>query len=451
MAAAPSIGRASAVESPAAAPEADLTRDLYERYAGQIYGYCLHKLGSREEAEDAVQNTFLNAFRGLRRGVVPQAESAWLFKIAENVCLSRHRSSFRRGRVETPSDLQAIQDVLASPERREDDLIGLEEALARMPETQRRAILLREWQGLSYREIAEEMELTQSAVETLIFRARRTLAQGLEDEPQTRRWKRLRQGADTGSVIALLKTLFTTGATVKAVVTAVAVGTAVVAASTGSLATHHRASHPRPAAGTPVVSPTSPTFSTSSSPSSVAPHRSKAAPVRVSRTGASPAALVTPGSTVGSIRSIPGETSAPVATPAEPTATPTPTLTVTPASTPTAQADPPRPVDTPQPQPQPQPVAPAATPQPAAPTHTLQVGTAPIVVDPTPSPVPATPVTPVAKNIVPASPDSTPTPAGPPLSTTAKPTADPAAQPKPVVAPVQTTVSGSGNTGSGNS
>jgi RNA polymerase sigma factor (sigma-70 family) len=460
LAAAPSIGRASAVESPAAAPEADLTRDLYERYAGQIYGYCLHKLGSREEAEDAVQNTFLNAFRGLRRGVVPQAESAWLFKIAENVCLSRHRSSFRRGRVETPSDLQAIQDVLASPERREDDLIGLEEALARMPESQRRAILLREWQGLSYREIAEEMELTQSAVETLIFRARRTLAQGLEDAPQTRRWKRLRQGADTGSVIALLKTLFATGATVKAVASAVAVGTAVVAAASGGLAAHHRASHPRPAAGTPVVSPTSPTspasptFSTSSSPSSAAPHRSKAAPVRVSRTGVNPAALVTPVSTVGSIRSIPGETSAPVATPAEPTATPTPTPVATPASTPTVQADPPRPVDTPQPQPQPQlqPVAPAATPQPAAPTHALQVGTGAIVVDPTPSPAaPATPTTPVAKNIVPVSPDSTPTPAGPPLSTTAKPTADPTAQPKPVVTPVQTTVSGTGNTGSGNS
>ncbi len=239
MAAAPSIGRASAVESPPPAPEADFTRDLYERYAGQIYGYCLHKLGSREEAEDAVQNTFLNAFRGLRRGVVPQAESAWLFKIAENVCLSRHRSSFRRGRVETPSDLQAIQDVTPSPERREDDLIGLEEALARMPESQRRAILLREWQGLSYREISQEMDLSQAAVETLIFRARRTLAQGLEDEPKTRRWKRMRQAADTGSIIALLKTLFTTGATVKAVATAVAVGTAVVAASSGGLAVHH--------------------------------------------------------------------------------------------------------------------------------------------------------------------------------------------------------------------
>ena len=326
MAAAPSIGRASAVESPPPAPEADFTRDLYERYAGQIYGYCLHKLGSREEAEDAVQNTFLNAFRGLRRGVVPQAESAWLFKIAENVCLSRHRSSFRRGRVETPSDLQAIQDVTPSPERREDDLIGLEEALARMPESQRRAILLREWQGLSYREISQEMDLSQAAVETLIFRARRTLAQGLEDEPKTRRWKRVRQGADVGSVVALLKTLFTTGATVKAVATAVAVGSAVVAASSGELAAHrHHASHARPVTATPRISQ-----STSSTPSALAPAAPKKAVTGGARAKTKPAAFVMPLSTVGSVTSIPGEAASPVATP--------PATVEPPAATPAAPA-----------------------------------------------------------------------------------------------------------------
>src|SRR5437588_4216941 len=180
MAAAPSIGRASAVEAPGSAREAALTRELFERYANPIYGFCLHRLGSREEAEDAVQTTFLNAFRGLTRGVVPQAESAWLFKIAENVCLSRHRSTFRRRRVETPSDLETLQDTVAGYEPETEALHGLEHVLERMPENQRRAILLREWQGLSYREIADEMQVSQAAVETLIFRARRSLAQGLE-------------------------------------------------------------------------------------------------------------------------------------------------------------------------------------------------------------------------------------------------------------------------------
>ena len=96
MAAAPSRGRASRVEAIPA--EAVATRALYERYAAQIHRYCFHQLGSREEAEDAVQSTFLNAFRGIKRGIVPELESAWLFKIAHNVCLSRRRSSWRARR-----------------------------------------------------------------------------------------------------------------------------------------------------------------------------------------------------------------------------------------------------------------------------------------------------------------------------------------------------------------
>ena len=110
MAAVPSIGRATRVEG-ATPPEADLTRALYEAYANQIFRYCLHQLGSREEAEDAVQSTFLNAFRGLKRGVVPELEAAWLFKIAHNVCLSRRRSSWRRERVESPADFQVVEEL----------------------------------------------------------------------------------------------------------------------------------------------------------------------------------------------------------------------------------------------------------------------------------------------------------------------------------------------------
>jgi 3-keto-5-aminohexanoate cleavage enzyme len=55
-------------------PGAAAAGDLYERYSRQIFGYCLHQLGSREEAEDAVQTTFMNAFRGLQRGIVPELE-----------------------------------------------------------------------------------------------------------------------------------------------------------------------------------------------------------------------------------------------------------------------------------------------------------------------------------------------------------------------------------------
>ena len=181
------------MESQPVAPEASATHGLYERHAAKIHGYCLHQLGSREEAEDAVQTTFMNAFRALGRGVVPEAEAAWLFKIAENVCLSRRRSSWRRNRIESPADFEVIEEVVPGPNRQRDELIGIEDALAAMPGQQRRAILLREWQGLSYSEISAELELSQSAVETLIFRARRSLAQGLTEPKRVRPQRRFRR------------------------------------------------------------------------------------------------------------------------------------------------------------------------------------------------------------------------------------------------------------------
>ena len=171
----------------AQAPPRDATALLYERHSSRIFGFCLSRLGSREDAEDAMQMTFLNAQRGLGRGVVPEFELAWLFKIAQNVCHNRHQSAKRRGRVEAPNDLDSLQDVIASPERGGSgvSLGELTQALGTIPARQRKALLLREFQGYSYEEIAGELDVTVAAVETLLFRARRAMAQQLEQTGAT--------------------------------------------------------------------------------------------------------------------------------------------------------------------------------------------------------------------------------------------------------------------------
>jgi hypothetical protein len=128
----------------------------------------------------------MNVQRGLGRGVVPEYELAWLFKIARNVCHNRHASEARRGRVESVSDLDALQDILATPERGGSISIAeLTRALGSIPERQRRALLLREFQGFSYDEIATELGVSVAAVETLIFRARRSVAEQLEQKEAT--------------------------------------------------------------------------------------------------------------------------------------------------------------------------------------------------------------------------------------------------------------------------
>jgi RNA polymerase sigma factor (sigma-70 family) len=191
----PSIGRAVGQTVGTARQPAEATRDLYERYGRQIFAYCVVQLRNREDAEDAVQTTFLNAFRGLESGIVPELESAWLYKIAQNVCLTRRRSWSRRRSVESPENFDTVQELIGSPMRDTDDFSELTDALRTLPEQQRRAILLREWQGLTYKEIATEMQLSQAAVETLIFRARRSLAVAIE---------RLRASGDVGSIFAAI-------------------------------------------------------------------------------------------------------------------------------------------------------------------------------------------------------------------------------------------------------
>jgi RNA polymerase sigma-70 factor, ECF subfamily len=175
---------------------------LYERYYDRVFGYCLYQLGSREEAEDVAQTTFMWAYRGLRRGVVPRAEASWLFTIAQNACRARHRSRGRKRAREVLSDPVVLADMSPAHAAETEELVGLEDALARMPELQRRAILLREWRGLSYKEIAAELELSDAAVETLIFRARRSLAELLAGKPAP---KRARKFAFFPATLAALK------------------------------------------------------------------------------------------------------------------------------------------------------------------------------------------------------------------------------------------------------
>jgi RNA polymerase sigma factor (sigma-70 family) len=358
VAAVPSIGRATRVEPPSV-PGAAAAGDLYERYSPQILGYCLHQLGSREEAEDAVQTTFMNAFRGLQRGIVPELESAWLFKIAHNVCLSRRRSSWRRGRVEAPNNFEVLQEIVPGREQVADELIRLQDVLEEMPESQRRAILLREWQGLTYREISDELGLSQAAVETLIFRARRALAQGLEQDADT--WKkRLRRGADAGGGFACVKTLLGGGgaAAMKIGATAAVVATAAVAAATPAPKKQPQV-HRTARAKTTVASPAAPRTRRSRTPARAvgsAPRRATAASVKAKAPARAHASALQPtAASASSSAVLPAPSDTPIA--AAPAPSPAPAQTESTTASPPAPA----PLDAP-PTPQEQPLPPTADP-----------------------------------------------------------------------------------------
>jgi RNA polymerase sigma factor (sigma-70 family) len=188
---------------------------LFGAYRDRLVGYCLRRLGSRSEAEDAVQTTFLYAHRALQRGVVPDSEEAWLFTIAKNVCRWQQRTASRRAPL-ADTDTDTLGDEQDS-EAREALRHDLDDALASIPERQRQAILLREWRGLSCPEIAAALELSEPATHALLSRARRALASALAAAG-----RRPVLGLDFGAMFLHLRSLLA-GSGAKAAATAVVV------------------------------------------------------------------------------------------------------------------------------------------------------------------------------------------------------------------------------------
>jgi RNA polymerase sigma factor (sigma-70 family) len=209
-------------------------RALYGRYYPNIYRYALSQLRSAEDAEDAAQNTFLRAFAAMQKGFVPESEAAWLFKIAHNVCASSKLAWLRRRRVESPRDLDEVHVARLEPDV---DTTGLDDALAAMPPRLREAFLLREWQGLSYAEIAERLDTSRSAVETLIFRARRHLAAEL---------RKAQQALALGPLSAWLRGFFSGGSGALRGAGVLALATGVVGATALAPAAKHTPVRARP-------------------------------------------------------------------------------------------------------------------------------------------------------------------------------------------------------------
>ena len=145
---------------------------LYRRYVKDVYQYALALLHNPADAEDVTQTTFMNAYRAYKRGAVIQKPQNWLIKITHNVARSRYARASRRVK-EVP--LEDHLDQLALPEEDRPNVEGVLRALGRLPFNQRAALVMRELEGRTYAEIADTIGVSVPAVETLIFRARRSL------------------------------------------------------------------------------------------------------------------------------------------------------------------------------------------------------------------------------------------------------------------------------------
>ena len=168
--------------------------ELVLRWERPIYALAYRTIGREEDARDVCQETFLRAFRALP-GFRGQAKfSSWLYRIALNLCRDWIRRERRAPIVQPPEDVDVMELAAASePSESIEDLVArkdlsraVERAMALLPDEQRTAIVLKEYHGLTFQEIAELLGCPLSTVKTRLYQGLTVLRRELAKSEQQR-------------------------------------------------------------------------------------------------------------------------------------------------------------------------------------------------------------------------------------------------------------------------
>lgn len=172
-----------------ASGDAHAFRDLVERHQKAVVGTAAKMLGGYDDAEDIGQQVFLRVWKNAKRYRPDARFTTYLFTITRNLVFNESRRRSRKKEV-SADEIEESTGHLAEerPELRPDEQLLQEElrlavdrAIASLPETQRMAVVLRRYEQLPYEEIAKVLDLSVSAVKSLLFRARTALRESLAD------------------------------------------------------------------------------------------------------------------------------------------------------------------------------------------------------------------------------------------------------------------------------
>jgi RNA polymerase sigma factor (sigma-70 family) len=153
---------------------------LVARYQSRLLSFCRHMLGSREDAEDVLQEVMAAAFGAIVADERPIQVRPWLYRIARNRSLNHLRKRTAIGVDTMDTHLAEHGATTADKVGEREEFRALVGDIQHLPETQRTALVLREMDALSYEQIAEAMETTVSSVKSLLVRARVSLAEAAE-------------------------------------------------------------------------------------------------------------------------------------------------------------------------------------------------------------------------------------------------------------------------------
>lgn len=165
------------------AGDREVYRILVRRYQDPLFRHALNMTGNSDVAADLVQASLIKAYTQISRCREPDRFGAWLFRILVNGCKDHLKSRRRR---DMSLDTDAVPQPLARSDpdhdlERSEARRLLEGAIARLPEIQREAFLLKHVDGRSYEEIAELLNVSISALKMRVLRAREALKAALEE------------------------------------------------------------------------------------------------------------------------------------------------------------------------------------------------------------------------------------------------------------------------------
>src|SRR5689334_21485484 len=146
---------------------------LVEAYWDRLYRFLYQLTRDRHQAEDLAQEAFLRALAHLDRFAAGTNFRAWLFRIAHNAFANQHRAA--RPRVSLPDDLTAAEQGPADEALSRESLQRLADAVAALPTEYRGALLLRVEEELSFRQIADVLNITEETARWRVFKARQKL------------------------------------------------------------------------------------------------------------------------------------------------------------------------------------------------------------------------------------------------------------------------------------
>jgi RNA polymerase sigma-70 factor (ECF subfamily) len=148
---------------------------LYDRYKRALFVYGTRMLGDGDAARDLVQDVFLKVFGNRERMERPERFRSWLFTVARNHCISQMRRNRRATSLEHAPDRAFAVEPEPSRIEAEQDALLVRAALAAIKEEYREVLVLREYERLSYAEIAEITGTTEEGVRSRLFKARRAI------------------------------------------------------------------------------------------------------------------------------------------------------------------------------------------------------------------------------------------------------------------------------------